>query len=63
MKTKDELYLIELKMNRTAAVAMRQTELKDYASRFALCGFPVIKVGINFDSGQRTISEWTIERG
>ena len=63
MKTKDELYLIELKMNRTAAEAMRQIDLKDYASRFALCDYPVIKVGINFDSEKRTLSDWQIERG
>lgn len=58
--TKDELYLIELKMNKAVAEAMHQIDLKDYAARFALSGFPVIKVGIIFDSEQRTISEWTI---
>ena len=61
MKTKDELYLIELKMNKTSAEAMHQIDLKDYASRFALCGYPVIKVGINFDSATRTLSDWLIE--
>ena len=63
MKTKDELYLIELKMNKTAAEAIHQIDLKDYASRFALCDYPVIKVGINFDSEKRTLSDWQIERG
>ena len=40
---------------------MRQMDLKEYASRFALAGLPVIKVGINFDSERHTISDWKIE--
>ena len=61
MKTAKALYLFELKMNRSAEAAMRQINLKDYASKFALCGLPTVKVGINFDMERRTISDWTIE--
>ena len=61
MKTAKTLYLFELKMNRSAEAAMRQINLKDYASKFALCGLPTVKVGINFDMERRTISDWTIE--
>ena len=39
---------------------MKQIELKDYASKFALSGLPIVKVGINFDSKRRTISDWMI---
>ena len=39
---------------------MQQINLKDYASKFALSGLPVVKVGINFDEERRTISEWEI---
>ena len=35
--------------------------MKDYPERFALCGLPVVKVGINFDSATRTIGDWVIE--
>ena len=61
MKTAKALYLFELKMNRSAEAAMRQINLKDYASKFALCGLATVKVGINFDMERRTISDWTIE--
>ena len=62
MRTRDTLYLIELKLNRSAEAAMRQIDLKDYASRFSLTGLPIVKVGINFDPEKRTISDWKIEK-
>ena len=61
MRTDKALYLLELKLNKSAAVAMQQIDLKDYASKFALCRLPIVKVGINFDSEQHTISDWIIE--
>ncbi|MDY3355105.1 MAG: PD-(D/E)XK nuclease domain-containing protein, partial [Prevotella sp.] len=61
LRTNTRLYLFELKMNKSAEAAMRQINLKDYASRFSLSGLPVIKVGISFDSERRTIGEWKIE--
>lgn len=61
LRTKTRLYVVELKLNKDAQTAMEQINLKDYPSRFALCGLPVVKVGINFDSKQRNISDWTIE--
>lgn len=62
MRTSKALYLFELKLNHSAAAAMKQIELKNYASRFALSDLPVVKVGINFDSEQHTISDWKIEK-
>ena len=58
MTTATTLYLIERKLNKDAAAAMEQINLKDYASKFALSNLPVVKVGINFDSEKRTIGEW-----
>ena len=61
LRTNTRLYLFELKMNKSAEAAMRQINLKDYASRFSLSDLPVVKVGISFDSDRRTIGEWKIE--
>ena len=47
-------------MNKDAQTAMLQIDLKDYRQRFALCGKPVVKVGINFDSDKGNIEEWEI---
>ena len=40
---------------------MQQINLKDYPSRFALSGLPVVKVGINFDATKHTITDWKID--
>ncbi len=61
MRTKTTLYVIELKLNKSADAAMRQINLKDYPKRFALCGLPIVKVGISFDSEKHTIGDWKIE--
>ena len=61
METDTRLYLLELKLNKDAATALRQINLKDYASRFALSRKCVTKVGINFDSTKGNLDGWTIE--
>ncbi len=58
MRTSDKLYLFELKLNNSAESAINQIELKDYPSRFALSGLPIVKVGISFDMDKRTIGDW-----
>ncbi|MGN0222024.1 MAG: AAA family ATPase [Prevotella sp.] len=63
MQTKTRLYVFELKLDKSADAAIRQIDLKDYASKFALCGLPTVKVGINFDTERRTIGDWKIEAG
>ena len=62
LRTADTLYLVELKLDQTAEAAMQQIDLKNYPERFALCGLPIVKVGINFDREKRTISDWKIEQ-
>ena len=61
LRTAQKLYLFELKLNRSAEAAMRQINLKDYPSRFALSGLPVVKTGINFDTQTHTLADWQIE--
>lgn len=61
MLTHTRLYIIELKLNKNAQAVLQQINLKNYAQRFALCGKPVSKVGINFDSTTGNIEDWVIE--
>ena len=61
MQAFGKLYLFELKLNRSAAAAMQQIKLNDYPARFSQCGLPIVKVGINFDTTTRTVSDWVIE--
>ncbi|MDO4181802.1 MAG: AAA family ATPase, partial [Bacteroidales bacterium] len=62
MRTAKTLYVVELKLNKDADAAMQQIDLKNYPERFALCGLPIVKVGINFDGEKRTITDWKIEK-
>ena len=45
---------------RSAETAMQQIDLRQYPERFALCGLPVVRVAVNFDSATHTISDWII---
>ena len=60
MRTDKALYLFELKINKSVAAAMKQIDLKDYPTRFAMCRLPIVKVDINFDDERRTIDDWKI---
>ena len=61
LRTTTHLYLFELKLNKNSDMAMKQIDLKEYPKRFALCGLPIVKVGINFDMTMHTITDWKVE--
>lgn len=61
LRTKTHVYIFELKLGKDADAAMRQINIKDYDKRFALCGLPTVKVGINFDVEAHNITDWKIE--
>ena len=62
LRTKTTLYTFELKLDKNATVAMEQINLKNYSERFALCGLPIVKVAVNFDSKSCTLGDWRIEK-
>ncbi len=59
--TQTDLYVMELKLDKSADAAMRQINLNEYNERFAMSGKPITNVGINFDSEKGNIEEWKIE--
>lgn len=61
MRAQTKLYVIELKLDKTAEIAIEQINLKQYDKRFALSGLPIVKVGINFDTDTHTLDRWVIE--
>jgi hypothetical protein len=61
VKTKRFIYVIEIKINSSTKVALRQIEEKQYAVPYAEDGREVIKLGVNFNTETRTIDAW--ERG
>ena len=60
LRTRTTLYLMELKLNKSAGEAMEQIDLKNYPERFALCGLPIVQVAVSFDSERCTIGDWKI---
>ena len=60
MRSPSTLYIIEVKLDKNADSAIEQINLKNYPERFALCGLPIVKVGVNFDSERHTLKEWKI---
>ena len=60
MRTNTDLYLIQLKINRSAEVAMDQIELKRYDARFSQRQLPITKVAINFSTESHTLTDWII---
>lgn len=61
LRTRTHIYLFELKLNQNAAAAIKQMNIKDYTKRFALCGLPTVKIGINFDVATHNITDWKVE--
>jgi hypothetical protein len=61
IETKKYIYVIELKINSTPQVALRQLEEMNYALPYAMGGRELVKLGVNFSTEARTINAW--ERG
>ncbi len=61
VRTRKYIYIIEVKLDSTPQVALRQIEEKQYAVPFATDGREIIKLGVSFSSETRTIDAW--ERG
>ncbi|MCD8385519.1 MAG: ATP-binding protein [Bacteroidales bacterium] len=52
-----KLYLFEIKLNGTAQEAIDQITTKGYSKRFQLLNLPIVKIGISFDTTNRTITD------
>ena len=61
MHMPEVVYVFELKVDKTAEEALRQIDEKGYLIPYSADGKRLVKVGINFDSSQRTISDWIIK--
>lgn len=56
------LYIIELKIDRCAQDALDQINAKDYALPFSAGMRDIIKVGVNFSTKKRRITDWAVEK-
>jgi hypothetical protein len=58
IKTPKYIYIVEIKIDSSADVALKQIEDKGYATPYLADGKEIIKLGLNFSTESRTISEW-----
>jgi hypothetical protein len=52
------IYIIEIKINSSVDIALKQIEDKGYATPYLSDGRDIVKVGVNFSTESRTLSEW-----
>jgi hypothetical protein len=61
IKTPRYIYIVEIKIDSSAEVALKQIEEKGYAAPFLTDGREIVKLGVNFSTASRTISEWSVK--
>ena len=60
IQTPDYIYILELKLNQSADIALQQIEEKGYAKPFANDPRRLFKIGINFSTEKKLIDDWKI---
>ena len=60
MQTPQFIYILELKLDKSAEEALAQIEAKGYAQPFADDDRHLFKIGINFSTATRRIDDWKI---
>ena len=58
LKMPKTIYIIELKLDKSADEALQQIENRDYAGKFHLDFRPITGVALNFSSKTKNIEEW-----
>ncbi|MBR1651737.1 MAG: ATP-binding protein [Lachnospiraceae bacterium] len=61
VETDDYVYIFEFKRDKTAADALKQIEDMGYAKPYAADKRKLIKIGVSFDSKERSVSGWLVE--
>lgn len=60
-ETNRRVYVMECKRNHSAAEALAQIDMKKYAQKITSKEKPVVKIGVNFSTEERNITEWKME--
>jgi len=62
IKTDDNIYVVEFKINQSAKKAIKQIKEKKYALKYANNKRPISLLGINFDTEKKTIEDYLLEK-
>lgn len=63
VQTQDYVYVMEFKIDSTAQSALDQIEERGYAEPFRITGKKIFKIGANFDTKTRRLSDFIISEG
>lgn len=63
MWTRDSIFVMEFKYDRSAVEALAQIDERGYLVPFQADGRALVKAGVNFSSKTCTIEDWVIEQG
>ncbi len=58
---KNAIYIFEFKMDGSAQDAIEQINSKDYAIAYKEDGRKIVKVGVNYSSSEKQLTEWIIQ--
>ena len=58
---KDAIYIFEFKMDGSAKEALEQINSKDYPIAYKNDGRKIVKIGVNYSSTEKQLTEWVIE--
>lgn len=61
-QTSQFIYIMELKINQSADIVLKQIEEKGYAKVFSNDSRKLFKIGVNFSSEKKLIDDWIIIR-
>ena len=61
IKTSDNIFIVEFKINQSAKKAIEQIKNKKYAQKYADDKRPISLLGINFDTEKKLIEDYLIE--
>ena len=57
---KDVIYIFEFKMDGSAKEALEQIDSRDYPIAYKNDGRRIVKVGVNYSSAEKQLTEWLI---
>jgi hypothetical protein len=60
LEAAEYVYVFEFKRDATAAEALAQIEEKGYSAPYAADRRKLFKIGVNFSSSERNITEWEV---
>ena len=62
METDGFVYIFEFKRDKSAEEALKQIEDMGYARSYAADMRQLIRIGVNFDSKERTVNGWVVKK-